>query len=77
MIQSDIYDFEYQPSSQENNPGIGSRSQPVGNISIAVPADDWMYKKFEEMKLTVMQGYLQLSSYSSELRKWSSGSHHS
>ena len=54
---SDIPDLEYQPSSRDNIPWIGSRSQPVGKASIAVPSDKWLCKKFEDMNLTILQAY--------------------
>ena len=45
MTWSFIPDHKYTSQSRHDNPWTGTRSQPVGKVSIALPPEDWFCKK--------------------------------
>ena len=52
-----IPDFDSSSSSMDNNPFAGSRTQPTGEVSIKLPADDWLCRNLEKLNLTIVEGY--------------------
>ena len=44
-------------SSQDDNPFAGSQTSHTGKVSVKVPVDDWLCRKFEKLNLTVQEGY--------------------
>ena len=61
MEWSFIPDREYTAQSRHDNPWIGTRSQPVGNISVAFPPEDWFCRKFEQLNLYIIDGHVSRS----------------
>ena len=47
-----ILDFESPSSTSSDNPWAGSRPQPVGKVSVAFPAGEWLCKKIEDLNHT-------------------------
>ena len=46
-IQSENQSYrETSAASSSDNPWAGSRPQPVGKVSVAFPAEEWLCKKF-------------------------------
>ena len=52
-----IPDFDSDSSSLDDNPFAGSRVKPTGKVSVKLPVDDWLCRKFERLNLTVAEGY--------------------
>ena len=48
---------ESSATSSSDNPWTGGRPQPVGNVSVAFPAEEWLCKKFEDMNHTTLSRY--------------------
>ena len=61
MEWSFIPDREYTAQSRHDNPWTGTRSQPVGKISVAFPPEDWFCRKFEQMNLYISDGHVSRS----------------
>ena len=57
-----IPDLEFSPQSRTDNPWAGHRSQPVGKISVDLPAEDWLCRKLETLNLVLIEGYPSKSS---------------
>ena len=57
-----IPDLEYSPTSRNDNPWTGHRSQSVGKVSVLLPPEDWLCKKLENMNLVLIEGYPSKSS---------------
>ena len=49
MEWSFIPDREFTAQSRHDNLWTGTRSQPVGKISVAFPPEDWFCRKLEQM----------------------------
>ena len=58
MEWSFIPDREYTAQSRHDNPWTGTRSQPVGKISVAFPPEDWFCRKFEQLNLYIIDGHV-------------------
>ena len=56
-----IPDREFTAQSRHDNPWTGTRSQPVGKISVAFPPEDWFCRKFEQMNLYIIDGHVSRS----------------
>ena len=50
MAWNDILEFDSVSSSQDDNPFAGSRMSHTGKVSVKVPVDDWLCRKFERLK---------------------------
>ena len=57
MKWSFILDLEYVCPRQDN-PWAGCRSHSTGNVSVAMPADDWFCSKIQQMNLHLLQGHV-------------------
>ena len=57
MGWTQIPEFDAASSSQDNNPFTGSRTLHTGKVSVKVPVDDWLCRKFEKPNLTVPEGF--------------------
>ena len=51
-----IPDLESSATSSSDNPWAGGRPQPVGRVSVAFPAEEWLCKKFEDLNCTTQLG---------------------
>ena len=56
-------------SSQKDNPFAGTRSQQTGKVSVKVPVDDWLCRKFEKLNVTVQEGYTSHASETAGLNR--------
>ena len=56
MAWKDIPEFDSASSSQDDNPFTG-RSSLTGKVSVKVPVDEWLCKKFEKINITLQEGY--------------------
>ena len=52
-----VPDLELSGATSKDNPFTGTRSQPVGKVSVQLPADDWFCRKGEAMTSTTQTGY--------------------
>ena len=52
-----IPDFDSASSSLDDNPFAGSRVKPAGKVSVKLPVEEWLCRKFERLNLTVAEGY--------------------
>ena len=53
----EIPDYDSTASSLDDNPFAGSRAKPTGKVSVKLPVDEWLCKKFEKLNVTVAEGY--------------------
>ena len=52
-----IPDYDHSSSSLDDNPFAGSRTKPAGKVSVRLPVDEWLCRKFERLNVTVAEGY--------------------
>ena len=52
-----ISDYDSTSSSLDDNPFAGSRAKPTGKVSVKLPVDEWLCKKFEKLNVTIAEGY--------------------
>ena len=52
-----IPDFDSASSSLDDNPFAGSRVKPTSKVSVKLPVDEWLCRKFDRLNLTVAEGY--------------------
>ena len=52
-----IPDYNHASTSLDDNPFAGSRTKPTGKVSVRLPVDDWLCRKFERLNVTVVEGY--------------------
>ena len=52
-----IPDFDSASSSLNDNPFAGSRVKPTRKVSVKLPVDEWLCRKFERLNVTVAEGY--------------------
>ena len=57
MAWNDIPEFDSASSSQDDNPFTGSRASQTEKVSVKVPVDEWLCRKFEKLNLTMQEGY--------------------
>ena len=69
MAWNDIPEFDSASSSQDDNPFTGSRSSQTGKVSVKVPVDEWLCKKFEKLNITLQEGYPTRNSETAGLSK--------
>ena len=50
-------DFDSASSSLDDNPFAGSRVKPTDKVSVKLPVDEWLCRKFERLSVTVAEGY--------------------
>ena len=55
MTWNDI--LEFASSSQDDNPFTGPRTSHSGKVSVKVPMDKWLCRKFAKLNLTVQEDY--------------------
>ena len=61
MACINILEFD-SVSSEEDNPFTSSRTSHTSKVSVKVPVDEWLCRKFEKLNLTVQEGYPSLTS---------------
>ena len=49
MSWNDIPEFDFTASSQDDNPFTGSKTSHTGKVSVKVPVDEWLCRKFEKL----------------------------
>ena len=69
MAWNDIPEFDCASSSQDDNPFTGSRSSQTGKVSVKVPVNEWLCKKFEKLTITLQEGYPTRNSETAGLSK--------
>ena len=52
-----IPDFDSASSSLDDNLFAGSRVKPTAKVSVKLPIDEWLCRKFEKLNLTLSEGY--------------------
>ena len=52
-----IPDYDSTSSSLDDNPFAGSRAKPTGKVSVKLPVDERLCRKFEKLNVTVAEGY--------------------
>ena len=52
-----IPDYDSTSSSLDDNLFAGSRAKPTGKVSVKLPVDEWLCRKFEKLNVTVAEGY--------------------
>ena len=52
-----IPDYNNTSSSLDDNAFAGSRAMPTGKVSVKLPVDEWLCKKFGKLNVTVAEGY--------------------
>ena len=52
-----IPDYDSTSSSLDDTPFAGSRAKPTGKVSVKLPVDEWLCRKFEKLNGTVAEGY--------------------
>ena len=52
-----VPDLELSGATAKDNPFKGTRSQPVGKVSVQLPVDDWFCHKWEAMTQTEYQNH--------------------
>ena len=52
-----IPDYDHSSSSLDDNPFAGSRTKPAGKVSVRLPVDEWLCRKFARLNVTVAEGY--------------------
>ena len=57
MAWNDIPEFDSSSSSQDDNPFTGSRGSHTRKVSVKVPVDEWLCRKFEKLNISVQEGY--------------------
>ena len=57
MARNEIPEFDSASSSLDDNPFAGSRPSQTSKVSVKVPLDGWLCRKFERRNLTVQEGY--------------------
>ena len=48
---------DHSSSSLDDNPFAGSRTKPADKVSVRLPVDEWLCRKFERLNVTVAEGY--------------------
>ena len=67
MGWSHIPDVDSALSSSEDNPFAAPKQQPTGSVNL--PTDDWLCRKMDRLKLTLIQGYPSRSSEAGGLQR--------
>ena len=52
-----MHDFDSVASGAEDNHFGAPKQQPVSNISVNIPTDDWLSQNMDNLNLTLVQGY--------------------
>ena len=52
-----IPDYDSTASSLDDNPFAGYRTKPTCKVSVKLPEDEWLCRKFERLNVTVAEGY--------------------
>ena len=50
-------DYDHSSSPLNDNPFAGSRTKPASKVSVRLPVDEWLCRKFERLNVTVAEGY--------------------
>ena len=69
MGWSQVPGFDISSSFLDDNPFVGSRSQPASKVSVKLPAVEWLYKKLEKLNITITEGYPSKNSETAGLLK--------
>ena len=62
-----IPDYDSTSSSLDDNPFASSRAKPTGKVSVKLPVDEWLCRKFEKLNVTVAEGYPSRNTETGEL----------
>ena len=57
LAWNDIPEFDPASSGQDDHPFSGNRSSQTGKVSVKVPVDEWLCRKFEKLNITLQEGY--------------------
>ena len=57
MAWNDIPEFDSASSSQDDNTFTSCKSSQTGKVSVKVPVDEWLCRKFEKLNITLQEGY--------------------
>ena len=52
-----ITDYDHSSSSLDDTPFAGSQTKPASKVSVRLPVDEWLCRKFERLNVTVAEGY--------------------
>ena len=69
MGWNQVPEFDSSSSTQDDNPFASTKSQQPGKVSVKVPVDDWLCRKFEKLNITVEEGYPSQASETAGLAK--------
>ena len=64
-----IPDMDNSSSSADNYPFQAPKQQPLGRISVKLPSDEWLYRKMDKLKVTLVEGYPSRASEAGGLQK--------
>ena len=64
-----VPEFDSSSSAQDDNPFAGTKPHLPGKVSLKVPVDDWLCRKFEKLNITIQEGYPSRASETSGLVK--------
>ena len=57
MSWHQIPDYDHSSSSLDDNPFASSRTKPAGKVSVRLPVNECLCRKFERLNMTVAEGY--------------------
>ena len=69
MGWSHIPDMDTSTNTAEGNPFAGPKTQVPGKVSVQMPVDDWLCRKFNKLNITLVEGYPSRSSETGGLLK--------
>ena len=69
MAWNQVPEFDSASSSLADNPFAGTKPQETGKVSVKVPVDNWLCRKFEKLNVTVQEGYPSRSSETASLSR--------
>ena len=49
--------YDHALASLDDNPFASSRTKPTGKVSVRLPVDEWLCRKFERLNVTIAEGY--------------------
>ena len=64
-----IPDMDTVAATSDDNPFAGPKAQPMGNVSVNMPTDEWLCRKMGKLNLTLVEGYPSCSSEAGGLLK--------
>ena len=64
-----IPEMDNSSSSADNNPFRAPKQQPLGQISVKLPTDEWLCWKMDKFNITLVEGYPSRTSEAGGLQK--------